>query len=90
MRVATVQGLGTALVEVALAQTGRALGPGSEVRLPSGPGARGKGTWRRAGLGAKVRVNNIQFGSSNVIIMKTLIINSRNNNCRVQSFELRF
>lgn len=75
---------------VALAQTGRALGPGSEVRLLSGPEARGEETWRRAGLGAKVRVNNIQFGSSNVIIMKTLIINSNNNNCCVQSFELRF
>lgn len=71
MRIVTVQGQGTALMEVTLAQTGRALRP--EVKLGSGPEVRGKDIWSRTGLGAKVRVN-IHFSSSDIIIMKTLII----------------
>lgn len=61
-------------MEVTLAQAGRALGLGSEKKLGSGPEVRGKETWSRPGLGAKVRVNNIRFSNSNIIIMKTLII----------------
>lgn len=74
MRIVTVQGQGTALMEVTLAQTGRALGPGSEVKLGSGSEVREKETWARAGLGAKARVNNTRFSSSNIIITRTLII----------------
>lgn len=51
MRIVTVQGQGTALMEVTLAQTGRALRP--EVKLGSGPEVRGK-DWG-AGLGLGLR-----------------------------------
>lgn len=44
------------------------------MRLGSGPEARRKETWGRAGLEAKIRVNNTYFGSSNIKIMKALII----------------
>lgn len=70
VRVVTVQGLGTALVEVILPWTGRVLDPGSEVNQGQKP----EGKELRAGLGLGPRsVNNINFGSSNIVIMKNLI-----------------
>lgn len=44
------------------------------MRLGSGPEARGKETWGRAGLEAKIRVNKTYLGISNIKIMKALII----------------
>lgn len=72
----STQGLGSSLMEVALAQRDRTLGFGSEVNLGLRPEARGKGTWGGAGLGLGPRSELITFilVTVMIIIMKNLII----------------